>query len=112
MVELGLPQLVAENYFGVSGPAGLPKEVTDKLAAALAEIIARPDIVKRFEELGHHDGEDARPPSSPASSPSRSTTGRRPSRRRTSSLRFLNCRRGRAAQARGATQHQLTAPPW
>ena len=25
VVELGLPQLVAENYFGVSGPAGLPQ---------------------------------------------------------------------------------------
>jgi tripartite-type tricarboxylate transporter receptor subunit TctC len=52
VVELGLPQLVAENYFGVSGPAGLPKEVTDKLAKALAEIVADPAIVKRFEELG------------------------------------------------------------
>jgi tripartite-type tricarboxylate transporter receptor subunit TctC len=52
VVELGLPQLVAENYFGVSGPAGLPKEVVDKLSAALADIVARPDIVKRFEELG------------------------------------------------------------
>jgi len=52
VVELGLPQLVAENYFGVSGPAGLPKEVTDKLAKALAEIIARPEVVKRLEELG------------------------------------------------------------
>lgn len=52
VVELGLPQLVAENYFGVSGPAGLPKDVTDKLGKALAEIIADPAIVKRFEELG------------------------------------------------------------
>ena len=52
VVELGLPQLVAENYFGVSGPAGLPKEVSDKLAKALAEIVADPAIVKRFEELG------------------------------------------------------------
>ena len=42
----------AENYFGVSGPAGLPKEVTDKLAKALADIVADPVIVKRFEELG------------------------------------------------------------
>jgi tripartite-type tricarboxylate transporter receptor subunit TctC len=50
--ELGFPQLVAEDYFGVSGPAGLPKEVTDKLAAALAAITAEPAIVKRFEELG------------------------------------------------------------
>ena len=52
VVELGLPQLVAENYFGVSGPAGLPREVSDKLAKALAEIVADPLIVKRFEELG------------------------------------------------------------
>jgi tripartite-type tricarboxylate transporter receptor subunit TctC len=52
VVELGLPQLVAENYFGVSGPAGLPKEVTDKLSKAVAEIVADPAIVKRFEELG------------------------------------------------------------
>jgi len=52
VVELGLPQLVAENYFGVSGPAGLPREVTDKLGKAVAEIVADPAIVKRFEELG------------------------------------------------------------
>ena len=52
VVELGLPQLLAENYFGVSGPAGLPKEVTDKLGAAIAAIVADPAIVKRFEELG------------------------------------------------------------
>ncbi len=52
VLELGLPQLLAENYFGVSGPAGLPKDVTDKLAKALADIVADPVIVKRFEELG------------------------------------------------------------
>jgi len=52
VVELGLPQLLAENYFGVSGPAGLPKDVSDKLAKALADIVADPAIVKRFGELG------------------------------------------------------------
>ncbi len=52
VVEVGYPQLVAENYFGVSGPAGLPAEVTEKLGKALAAIIADPTIVKRFEELG------------------------------------------------------------
>lgn len=52
VVELGYPQLVAENYFGVSGPANLPKEVTDKLGAAIAAIVSDPAIVKRFEELG------------------------------------------------------------
>jgi tripartite-type tricarboxylate transporter receptor subunit TctC len=52
VAELGYPQLVAENYFGVSGPAGLPAEVSDKLGKALATIVADPAIVKRFEELG------------------------------------------------------------
>ena len=52
VVELGYPQMVAENYFGVSAPAGLPPEVTDKLEKAIAAIVADPEIVKRFEELG------------------------------------------------------------
>ncbi|MBP6900616.1 MAG: tripartite tricarboxylate transporter substrate binding protein [Burkholderiaceae bacterium] len=52
VVELGLPKLVAENYFGVSGPAGLPAEVSNKLARALEAIVTDPAIVKRFEELG------------------------------------------------------------
>ncbi len=52
VVELGLPQLVAENYFGVSGPAALPKEVTERLAKVLADIAADPAVVKKFEELG------------------------------------------------------------
>ena len=52
VVELGQPDLVADNYFGVSAPAGLPREVADKLGKALADIVAQPAIVKRFEELG------------------------------------------------------------
>jgi tripartite-type tricarboxylate transporter receptor subunit TctC len=52
VVELGFPQLVAENYFGVSAPAGLPKDITDRLARALSEIESDPTIVKRFAELG------------------------------------------------------------
>ncbi len=52
VVELGLPQLVAENYFGVSGPAGLPKEVTDRLGKVLADIAADPAVLKKLEELG------------------------------------------------------------
>ncbi|SHM60229.1 tripartite tricarboxylate transporter substrate binding protein [Rhizobacter sp. OV335] len=52
VVEQGRPDLVSDNYFGVSGPAGLPKEVNDKLAHALADVLLQPAIVKRFEELG------------------------------------------------------------
>jgi len=52
VLELGLPNLVAENYFGVSGPAGLPKDISDRLSAVLATIMADPAVIKRFEELG------------------------------------------------------------
>jgi tripartite-type tricarboxylate transporter receptor subunit TctC len=52
VVELGWPQLKAENYFGISGPAGLPKEVTEKISKAVDEILSQPAIIKRFEELG------------------------------------------------------------
>lgn len=50
--ELGYPQLVAENYFGVSGPAGLPADVVATLTAALDKVVADPALVRRFEELG------------------------------------------------------------
>ena len=43
---------MVENYFGVSGPAGLPKEVTDRLTKVLADIVADPAVIKKFEELG------------------------------------------------------------
>lgn len=52
VTELGLPQLVAENYFGVSGPAGLPSDVVARLTAAIDKVLADPAIVKRFIELG------------------------------------------------------------
>ena len=54
VVELGYPQLVAENYFGISGPAGLPKEVVDKLGKAVNDVLADPAIVRKFAELGIH----------------------------------------------------------
>ena len=50
--EAGYPKLRVDNYFGVSGPAGLPKEVTDKLYAALAEVMTMPNVLKKLEENG------------------------------------------------------------
>jgi tripartite-type tricarboxylate transporter receptor subunit TctC len=52
VVELGEKKLVAENFFGVSGPAGLPQPIVAKLHAAVAEVLANPTIVKRLEDLG------------------------------------------------------------
>jgi tripartite-type tricarboxylate transporter receptor subunit TctC len=52
VIEAGYPNLIADNYFGVSGPAGMPKDVVDKLSKALVDIVKDPAILKRFEELG------------------------------------------------------------
>jgi tripartite-type tricarboxylate transporter receptor subunit TctC len=52
VAELGLPKLEHENYFGVSGPAGLPKEVVDKLGKALGEVLGQPNVIERFKEQG------------------------------------------------------------
>jgi len=50
--EAGYPKLRVDNYFGVSGPAGLPKDVTDRLYAALAEVLTQPAVLKKLEDLG------------------------------------------------------------
>ena len=50
--EAGYPKLRVDNYFGVSGPAGLPKEVTDKLYAALGEVMTMPNVLKKLEDNG------------------------------------------------------------
>jgi tripartite-type tricarboxylate transporter receptor subunit TctC len=52
VIEAGYPKLVAENFLGVSAPAGVPKDVVDKVHKAVAEIVARPEVVKRLEDLG------------------------------------------------------------
>jgi len=49
---LGQKKLVAENFLGVSGPAGLPKSVTDRLHAAMKKSLADPKVQQRLAELG------------------------------------------------------------
>lgn len=52
VVEAGYPKLLADNFLGVSAPAGVPKEVVDKVNAAVAEVVARPEVAKRLADLG------------------------------------------------------------
>src|SRR5262249_19392760 len=42
--ELGYDDLTAVSWFALSGPAGLPNDITRKLNAAVADMLARPDI--------------------------------------------------------------------
>ena len=50
--ELGQRKLVAENFLGISGPAGLPREVVARLHGANRKALADPKIAQRLGELG------------------------------------------------------------
>src|SRR5229473_2807999 len=52
VLEFGHKKLVAENFLGVSGPAGLPRPVIERLHAAVKKSLADPKIAQRLAELG------------------------------------------------------------
>ena len=52
VLELGQKKLVAENFLGVSGPAGLPRPVVERLHAAMKKSLANPTVQQRLTELG------------------------------------------------------------
>ena len=52
VVEAGFPTLVATNWFGLSGPAGLPAEFVQRINAAVVTGLNTPAMVDRLAELG------------------------------------------------------------
>jgi tripartite-type tricarboxylate transporter receptor subunit TctC len=50
--ELGLAPLTASNWFGISGPAGIPSAVADRLNAALVAGLNSPEMADRLREVG------------------------------------------------------------
>jgi tripartite-type tricarboxylate transporter receptor subunit TctC len=52
VAELGRRDLVLDNFFGLSGPAGLPQDVVARLNTACNEVLAMPEIHRKMEELG------------------------------------------------------------
>lgn len=44
--------LVANSWFGISGPAGLPPAVTERLSREISLLLAQPELQRRFAELG------------------------------------------------------------
>ena len=51
IVEAGYPKLVAENFVGISGPAGMPAAAVAKLNAAVNEALRDPKFIARLEDL-------------------------------------------------------------
>ena len=50
--ELGLEPVNSMAYYGIVGPKGLPKEVVDKVNAAVRKALQDPAVKKRIEETG------------------------------------------------------------
>ncbi len=48
----GVPGLESDTLTGIVAPAGTPKEIVDKLNAAIAKMVADPDIRKKLDALG------------------------------------------------------------
>jgi tripartite-type tricarboxylate transporter receptor subunit TctC len=50
LAESGYPDLVASTWYALSGPAGLPDEITRKLNHAVGEMLELPDVKKRLDQ--------------------------------------------------------------
>jgi tripartite-type tricarboxylate transporter receptor subunit TctC len=52
IAEAGVPGYEANNWWGIVGPAGLPKAIVDKLAADVAAVQDTPDLKGAFDKEG------------------------------------------------------------
>ena len=50
--ELGYPDLVSTTWFALSGPAGLPNDILQKVNGDIAKTMSRPDIQQRMRQEG------------------------------------------------------------
>ena len=50
--EVGLEPVNRMAYYGIYGPKGMPKDVVDKIHAAVKATLALPDVRKRIEDTG------------------------------------------------------------
>jgi len=50
LAESGYPDLVANTWYALSGPAGVPDEIVTKLNHAVAEVLEMPDVKKRLDD--------------------------------------------------------------
>ena len=52
VAESGVKDYIVSSWNGLYAPAGTPPEVIDQLGAAIRDVLAEPDIAKRFSDLG------------------------------------------------------------
>lgn len=58
VAESGMPGFELLSWYGLWGPAGLPKDVVDKLNAAVAKAVQSPQIKARFADLSFETSEN------------------------------------------------------
>jgi tripartite-type tricarboxylate transporter receptor subunit TctC len=49
--ELGFPSMTGSQWLGLSGPKNLPAPIAQRLTALMPEILAKPDVMARLEDL-------------------------------------------------------------
>ena len=49
--ELGINGMDYEQWFGIMGPANLPKPVVDRLTAAMEQVLRLPDVRERLQGM-------------------------------------------------------------
>lgn len=54
--EMGYPDLVAVVWFGLSGPAGMPQDIVQRLNAEVRRILQLPDVRERLRPEGIEPG--------------------------------------------------------
>jgi tripartite-type tricarboxylate transporter receptor subunit TctC len=50
--EMGLEPANRMAFYGIVGPKGMPKDIVDKIAAAIKKTAELPDVKKRIEDTG------------------------------------------------------------
>ena len=50
--EVGLAPVNRMAYYGILGPAGMPKDIAEKYTAALQKVVTEPAVKKRIEDTG------------------------------------------------------------
>lgn len=61
IAEAGFPDAEAISWYGLFGPAGLPRPIVNKLHAEIVKIVRLPDVKSRLDVLGAEETSSASP---------------------------------------------------
>lgn len=52
MEEAGYPGFVQSSWIGLLAPKGVPKDVVDRMAREIAQVVAKPDVQQKLQAMG------------------------------------------------------------